>query len=443
MHAVADHGERVMAGQLEEIPEPRRALGLALAKFREASSLNQADLGRLTHYSRTTISHIEAARQLPGREFWEIADAAYGANGGLVAQYDEVCEAEDRKRIFELEQTRAERRKRAASDAQSYLCSPYAHRGPQLEEISASYKTGAPIDSDYIEGLHHDIKEYVRLDQRQGGGITSQLIVQGFHQARRRMETSEIRKELKRDTLSAVSEIAEVAGWSLYDAEHHDQAQEMNIKALSLARKAGDRSMELFILQNMSMHAGHLGRARESLDIAHLALSMGHLSPRVQSLFRLREARSLAQLGAATDARRQLKRAKELHSEGIRDDDPHWSWWVDETEFAWHEGMLTTHLGDKVKALDFFDFAASGIPERRTRTYYSYRASALLSHVINQSWVNAEQSMLALLKYAGFIGSRRGDRTIELALNHLDHLNAPDTIRDLSLALRVALVHAP
>src|SRR5205807_375651 len=106
-------GAGAMGGQPEGIPEPRRALGLVLAKFREGSNLNQTDLGRLTHYSRTTISHIEAGRQFPEREFWEIADSAYGAHGALVAQYDEVCEDDDHQRIGAIETARAERRDRA------------------------------------------------------------------------------------------------------------------------------------------------------------------------------------------------------------------------------------------------------------------------------------------------------------------------------------------
>jgi DNA-binding XRE family transcriptional regulator len=432
-----------MGGQLEGIPEPRRALGLALAKYRERSSLNQTDLGRLTHYSRTTISHIEAGRQFPEREFWEIADSAYGTHGALVAQYDEVCENEDHQRIGAIETARAERRQRARKYVAPYLWAPAGSDARHVELLRARKLSGSPMDLEYVEGLYRDIKDYVRLDQQHGGGISSKLIVQGFHQALHRIETSEIRRGLASDALSAVAEIAEVAGWSLYDAEHHGQAQDLNTQALRLARAAGNRSMELFILQNISMHAGDLGRGRECLDIVRYALSMEGLSPRVESLFRLREARALAQLGAEADALRQLRRAKNLHSEGVRDDDPPWAWWVDDTEFAWHEGTLTVDLGSPTKALDFFDVAANGIPELRTRTYYSYRASALLSHVTNRSWSNAEGSMVALLRYAGYLGSRRADTIIDQALGRLDRTDAPDAVRDLARALRLALSHAP
>jgi tetratricopeptide (TPR) repeat protein len=92
----------------EAVTELRRALGAALAGYREASPLNQSDLGRLTHYSRTSISHTEAGRQLPGRDFWETVDEALEAQGELVSQFDRVCEQEKQWKIAELQGSRSQ-----------------------------------------------------------------------------------------------------------------------------------------------------------------------------------------------------------------------------------------------------------------------------------------------------------------------------------------------
>jgi hypothetical protein len=67
------------------------------------------------------------------------------------------------------------------------------------------------------------------------------------------------------DLYSAAAELGEVAGWLLYDACKHDLVRRINHEALNRSRLAGDRSMELLILQNMSMHAGHLERPVEVL----------------------------------------------------------------------------------------------------------------------------------------------------------------------------------
>jgi tetratricopeptide (TPR) repeat protein len=434
-----------MARQPEEVTELRRGLGALLAACLDASPLNQGDLARETNYHRSSISRIMAGRQFPERPFWEKVDSAVNAGGNLVTQYDKVCDQEEQLRHARLERKHAERRaladnaiqKAQGSQPRNVLFRDY--RRPNGRAIEVQWP---PIDADYIETVRGDIKAFVRHDQQYGGAAVSPLIMRALRRVRHRMDSSEMPDKLFRDMNSAAAELAEVAGWSLYDAEEHTQAEQANHEALKLTRLAGDRSMELFILQNMSMHEGHLGRARDSLNTARLALGMGRLSPRLQCLFRMREARALAQLGQGSDALKQLNRAKGLYLEGVRDSDPNWSWWVDETELAWHEGMVNKDLGRFSKSLDYFDIAANGISEARVRTSYCYRASAFVSHVENRSWKNAEGSMRILLNDAGFVGSRRGDQTVEAGLKLIVRADATDTVHDLASALQVAIDNA-
>lgn len=101
-----------MARQPEEVTELRRALGAALASYLDASSLNQSDLARKTNYDRSSVSHITHGRQFPDRDFWVTADDALGANGTLVAQYDNVCDQEDILKRAELDREQVERHAR-------------------------------------------------------------------------------------------------------------------------------------------------------------------------------------------------------------------------------------------------------------------------------------------------------------------------------------------
>ncbi|OHV54295.1 hypothetical protein BCD48_09580 [Pseudofrankia sp. BMG5.36] len=54
--------------------------------------------------------------------------------------------------------------------------------------------------------------------------------------------------------------------------------------------------MEIFVIQNESMHMCETDRATESLYLARGVLEQ-ELSPRLSSLFHLREARALARRG--------------------------------------------------------------------------------------------------------------------------------------------------
>ena len=78
---------------IEEPPElvaMRLALGQQLAACREAAGIIQPQIARRTGYSRSSVAHAEAGRQLLTREFWKTADELLQADGALLANYDQV-----------------------------------------------------------------------------------------------------------------------------------------------------------------------------------------------------------------------------------------------------------------------------------------------------------------------------------------------------------------
>ncbi|HEX7658863.1 MAG TPA: helix-turn-helix transcriptional regulator [Pseudonocardiaceae bacterium] len=403
----------------------RRELGAALAAYLDASALTQGDLARETNYHRTSISHIQAGRQFPDRDFWEKADRALGAAGALVAHYDKVCDEEAALKRAEFDREQAERRTRVKAIS------------PSIVRVSAE---SAPIDADYVEGLRREIKNLVHLDQQYGGAAAAPVIVQAYKQMRHRVNTSEIRNGLHRDVYSALSEVAEVAGWSLHDSANDSLAEQVNHESLSLARMAGDRSMELFVLQNMSMRAESLGRPHESINVSRLVLgSDRRLSPRLEALFRLRLARSYGLLQADDESRRQLGRAHSLFEDGVRADDPQWSWWVNNAQLCWFEGAVRVDLGMKTESVDFLEQSAHAIPEPRMN--FIYRAWVLYGYALNESWSNVDRAIRELISDVGIFQSRLAMVRLGAAVNLIEHGNAPSTIRDLAEALRQRLTN--
>jgi transcriptional regulator with XRE-family HTH domain len=69
--------------------QARAALGAELAAYRRAAGCTQAQLARLTEYSRSTIANVETGRQHIPRSFWERADAALRTGGTLATARDE------------------------------------------------------------------------------------------------------------------------------------------------------------------------------------------------------------------------------------------------------------------------------------------------------------------------------------------------------------------
>jgi tetratricopeptide (TPR) repeat protein len=223
-----------------------------------------------------------------------------------------------------------------------------------------------------VEQLRSTIGELVEADVR-GDGEPSEalrLFRVGQQQAASAAPS--------RDLHAVVGELGEVAGWMLYEAGRHDEMRSTNLEALHLSRLAGDRSIELLTLQNMSMHAGDLGQPGESLSIARMALE-APLSPRLEALFRTREARALAQLGDAAGARQTFRRARSLFMDGSRDDDPGWAWWITDQELLWHDAMIAADSGDLSAAIDMLQSAIDITPaHERRRLFNSYANLALL-----------------------------------------------------------------
>jgi transcriptional regulator with XRE-family HTH domain len=82
-----------VARQPQHLVDQQRTLGRYLAALRQAAGLYQTDIARAVPCHRTTVAHAEAGSQLPDADFWEIADQIAGANGALIARYDELIQA--------------------------------------------------------------------------------------------------------------------------------------------------------------------------------------------------------------------------------------------------------------------------------------------------------------------------------------------------------------
>ncbi len=94
-----------------ELAVLKRALGRQLAAARQTAEIGQQEVAHKTGYSRSSVAHAEAGRQLLTRDFWKTADDLVQADGALIAGFERIQAArqdhERRSREAELAEARA------------------------------------------------------------------------------------------------------------------------------------------------------------------------------------------------------------------------------------------------------------------------------------------------------------------------------------------------
>ncbi|TWF93534.1 hypothetical protein [Saccharopolyspora dendranthemae] len=305
----------------------------------------------------------------------------------------------------------------------------------ELLDIGAALTPSAdePVTSGDVQALRTIAAHAVALDGRRGGAGLLPSVTSAFRAASARLATGDHPAGLEADFTAAVAELGEVAGWLAFDSLQHGEARCLNLRALRLARLAGDARMEMFLLGNMALLAQETGRARESLRLVEL-VERFRLSPRVRVMASLRRSRALADLGDER-ALALLHQAQSQVDESVIRADPEWTWWVDRRELVLHEGSAWRAVGRLDKAVDRYAAALEGVPE-------AYRWSAwvggswLVGALVEaRSWSEAETAANELAPLAREVSSGRATQRLREASATAKALRAPSSLEDLLTAL--------
>ncbi|WP_344748527.1 helix-turn-helix domain-containing protein [Streptosporangium vulgare] len=285
---------------------------------------------------------------------------------------------------------------------------------------------GRPADTDYVTMLRQTIQALVALDGAHGGNEVFPLSLRVFRIASAKLAAGNFTAGIERDLEAAAGEAGEVAAWMAYDADRHDASRQIIQEALMLSRLAGDRGMELFELAHLSMLSLYRHRPREALRIADDVLNDGGLPPRVAAIFDVRRGRALATMGDRPRGFDALRRARSALAESINTRDPYWTWWMDEAELAWHEGMAHAELGEWRQAVAPI---AEAFVRRsiRGRSRYQYAAQLLNALVHAQAWREAEPIIVDVMEQAGEVGSARTANLLLRVADRIEHAGTSTT----------------
>lgn len=421
-----------MADEPNHLVKLRQALGAELASRRKAARVTQQQLAHQSGYSRSSVTHAEAGRQLLDQEFWQTADRLVNAGGRLLARYREVTAAireHDDARIAALRDSAGKPsaatvpatdgvivRWDAAGLAQLAAAldtdKPAVEgvlRGAQLTTLAHEWLLaepafvdqtvdGGPIGMALLDRLDALVQELRLVDDHFGGGQVLELVEPEVRFAIRLMRRGSFTPDTRTRLYRLIGELTQLAGWAAYDDGKHALAQRYYRVALYAAHVSGDRLLGVYVLSMMSFQASSLNQYRESVLLLDSARHGGKsvTTPGVLSMLNAWESRAHSLAGNRDAFHRALGRASEQFGKRRIEDDPDWLYWYRQPE----------HLGEMCRGFSLVGDHEQGI------AYLSDRANV----------VDAEPSERDLVLYHAYVGEAfLGLGELDTAAEHGHH----------------------
>jgi hypothetical protein len=204
-----------------------------------------------------------------------------------------------------------------------------------------------PVGSSIAARIREFTRHLTDLDFQYGGGHVRQMLLFYFRNEIVPLLRKSYPDSTRREILSAAAGVAQLLGWSAYDAGRHGLSQRYYMQGLRLTQEAEDPVFGAYLLSDLSHQANYLGRYSEALQFARAAQTSaaGKASNTVNAMFLAMEARALASSGDSRSCAQVLHRAEQAFTRRDPDKDPPWISYFDELEMAGEAAHCFRDLG--------------------------------------------------------------------------------------------------
>lgn len=298
----------------------------------------------------------------------------------------------------------------------------------------AAVGDGRRVTPGMVDRIGQRITGLQREDDTHGGGeligeAEALLSLVHRHLARGSF-TSE---QEKRRMFAQAADLSRMCGWMLFDSGRHAAGQRCFATALRAARSSGDVLLAANVLAFMSVQAYSVGSPADADAMIRTAQTAvrGRSTPVVSAMLSARQARALAKAGDDRGCYHALNRAADHLDHGPRDDDPPWTYWVNQAEIDMLTGSCMLDLGRPADAQIKFTQADAAYGPEYVRThvlYLSRMATAQLQqHQVDAACVSASH---ALDLAAGVHSGRSSDHVRDAVKQLIPYRHEP-AVRDL------------
>ena len=224
---------------------------------------------------------------------------------------------------------------------------PGAIAGYLFSGISSGDAPDSDAHADAADRIRAVAKHLMDLDFQLGGGVVRSMLVAYFQSEVAPLLRRSHPEQERRDIFAAAAEVAQLLGWSAYDAGAHGAAQGYYTQGLRLAQEAKDRALAGYLLSDLSHQANYLGDFSEALQLARAAQSaMNGRATATQTTAALAmEARALASLGDQRQCIEVICKAERVFEQHDPSNDRAWMSYFTAEEFAGERLHCFTGLG--------------------------------------------------------------------------------------------------
>jgi len=380
------------------------SFGEAVRRLRaDRDGMSMRKLAKLAAVDPGHLSRIEAGRRPPTRQIAAALDHALCAAGTLAALAAEVPARPPPLAVDRWSRTDADTlaaalaAKTPTADNALHLAHEWlVAEPPQTYELRAGRHVGVPI----VEQIEQRIHQLRLLDDHVGGLDTYDMVTGELDATVTMLREAAYTEAVGRGLLGAIGELCQLAGWVTADAGRHSEAIRLYLTGVRAAHAAGDRPGAASNLSSLAYLVANTGNPRQAVLMAASAVrgAEAHAAPAAQALLLERLAWTYARAGAAADAERALGRVEETFDDTRPDEEPAWTYWLDQDEITIMAGRCWTQLSRPLRAVPLLEDATSRYGQdtaRESALYLTWLAEAYLQ--ANEIEPAAEVAIRALM----------------------------------------------
>lgn len=281
---------------------------------------------------------------------------------------------------------------------------------PQQVEMRSGRRVGASLAS----RVESRVIELRHLDDYLGGEDLTPVVVKELDASARLVRSASYSEPVGKRLLTAVGELAQLAGWVASDAGLFRRAEGFYLSGVSAATDAGDRALTGNLLSSLAYQMANVGRPSDALLLARTAVKGADGAPVVRALLLERVAWAAAKSGDALAALRALDRVDNVFgSRRPGDCEPEWTYWLNGDEVDTMRARVLVELGRPQDAGPVLNDVLSRYPAsaaRESALYWSWLAE---SYVKSGEIDGAREALDTARQFASHVRSARADDRIE------------------------------